>query len=262
MQITLFLVLVYGVSWALFFLMRPGAAQGELSAFLAWLFPLVWSPTVIAVILTLSARGSSGLKQELKTRLRYQSGAGWWFMLAGVGPCVATSIALLIARSAGDGAPFVASSAVPMMIVLQVITGAAGEELGWRGFLLPRLGERFGETTAALAMGVLWALWHLPAFFFPGMPHQMMPLVSNLLFTACVGIFLALIFNRTGASVLATMLAHLALNVMFGIGGVSFSSAVFWRTMTVVYAALAVIAIMALRTPPHAAAQHAVPADR
>ena len=45
---------------------------------------------------------------------------------------------------------------------MQVITGAVGEELGWRGFLLPRLGERMGAAAAAWVMGILWRLWHVP----------------------------------------------------------------------------------------------------
>ena len=43
-----------------------------------------------------------------------------------------------------------------------------GEELGWRGFLLPRLAARQGPLRASLVVGLLWGLWHLPAFWLPG----------------------------------------------------------------------------------------------
>jgi membrane protease YdiL (CAAX protease family) len=42
---------------------------------------------------------------------------------------------------------------------------AAGEEIGWRGYLVPRLTEAYGPTTATLITGTVWALWHFPAIF-------------------------------------------------------------------------------------------------
>jgi hypothetical protein len=165
-------------------------------------------------------------------------------------PALATAIAVFSARAAGDGGPFIPSAAILVMLVLQLVTGAVGEELGWRGFLLPRLGKRFGEMTAAWVMAILWSLWHVAAFFFPGTPHQIMPPISTLLFIALFGVFLAFVFNRAGESVLATILAHLSLNVATGIGGVQLSSIVFWRTLVGIFGALALLIAIALRTRP------------
>jgi membrane protease YdiL (CAAX protease family) len=55
--------------------------------------------------------------------------------------------------------------AFPLLLTITVIgtaTWALGEELGWRGFLFPRLRERFGFHGACLISGVLWAVWHYP----------------------------------------------------------------------------------------------------
>lgn len=54
-------------------------------------------------------------------------------------------------------------------------------------------------------MGVLWAVWHLPAFFTPGMPHQSFPLAATLLFIAPFGAFMGLLFYRAGQSILITL---------------------------------------------------------
>jgi Predicted protease of the Abi (CAAX) family len=43
---------------------------------------------------------------------------------------------------------------------------ALGEELGWRGFLVPKLAERFSFTTTAFASGIIWASWHMPLIIF------------------------------------------------------------------------------------------------
>lgn len=81
-------------------------------------------------------------------------------------------------------------------------------------------------------MGVLWSLWHLPAFFTPGLPHQFMPMPLVLPFIATFGVFMAFLLNRTAESVLATMAAHLSLNISTGMGGASLSSPVFWGALS------------------------------
>jgi uncharacterized protein len=55
--------------------------------------------------------------------------------------------------------------AFPLLFTVTVIgtaTWALGEELGWRGFLFPRLHERFGFHGACLISGLIWAVWHYP----------------------------------------------------------------------------------------------------
>lgn len=61
---------------------------------------------------------------------------------------------------------------VGLMLVLQLSAGlvlalatAFGEELGWRGFLAPRLIERFGFSVGSVVVGLVWALWHVPTLF-------------------------------------------------------------------------------------------------
>jgi membrane protease YdiL (CAAX protease family) len=253
-QITLFLVSVFGVTWTLLLVLRAVELQGELWAVLAWILPTVWSPTIIALVLTRSMEGPGAVRKEIRMRLSYRRGSGRWLLLAGIAPPLATVIAVFTARAAGDPSPFIPPAAIPAMFVVQLVTGAVGEELGWRGFLLPRLGKRFGEITAAWVMATLWSLWHVAAFFVPGMPHQIMPPLSSLLFVALFGIFLAFVFNRAGESVLATILAHLSLNIASGFGGVQLSSIVFWRTLVAIFGALAVLIALASRTrPPHKA---------
>ena len=54
---------------------------------------------------------------------------------------------------------------IPMLATLGVIgsiANALGEEIGWRGFLLPRLTGQFGFTVGCLVSGLIWAAWHYP----------------------------------------------------------------------------------------------------
>ena len=93
-----------------------------------------------------------------------------------------------------------------------------------------------------LGDGVLWSLWHVPAFFTPGLPHQFMPMWLVLPAVACFGVFMAFVFNRADGSVLVTMAAHLSLNVFSGVGGIEFSSPVFWGVVAAGMAGTAILA--------------------
>jgi hypothetical protein len=58
---------------------------------------------------------------------------------------------------------------------------------GWRGYALPRLAERFGLGGASVVLGVLWATWHLPLFFFPGADTENQSFPVYLLESPCSG---------------------------------------------------------------------------
>lgn len=87
------------------------------------------------------------------------------------------------------------------------------EELGWRGILHPALSKKITFPLAALACGVIWALWHLPLWFIEGHPNQSMPFWVQ----ATLGIFLCfwlgIIYKRSECLPLC-MLFHGFVNVM------------------------------------------------
>jgi membrane protease YdiL (CAAX protease family) len=89
--------------------------------------------------------------------------------------------------------------------------GAFGEELGWRGFALPRVQARLSALYAALIVGgVIQTSWHLPIFFW----EPSSPPVPLILGYAGLGILSAWIFNNTRGSVLLTMVLHASFNTM------------------------------------------------
>lgn len=57
---------------------------------------------------------------------------------------------------------------VPLLLTFGVFSrfpNTLGEELGWRGFLLPQLSRRYGFTAGCLVTGIIWAVWHYPLLF-------------------------------------------------------------------------------------------------
>jgi membrane protease YdiL (CAAX protease family) len=94
---------------------------------------------------------------------------------------------------------------------------AFGEEFGWRGYLLPRLGP-LGQFQAAILVGVIWGLWHAPVivqdgYNFPG--HPWLGVGGMVLFTVAASLVFAWLRFRSD-SVFPSTLAHGALNAQAG----------------------------------------------
>ena len=97
---------------------------------------------------------------------------------------------------------------------LWLLTYGLGEETGWRGFALPRMQRTRPATSATFILGILWAFWHLPAFFYRDTFTEMgvlgfpMFLVS-IIFASMVFTWL---YNSTGGSLLVVILFHAFFN--------------------------------------------------
>jgi membrane protease YdiL (CAAX protease family) len=88
----------------------------------------------------------------------------------------------------------------------------AGEEIGWRGYALPRLAARFGLGRASIVLGVVWACWHLPLFFLRGADTYGQSFVVYLLQVIALSVAMAWLYGRTHGSLLLVMLMHAAIN--------------------------------------------------
>jgi membrane protease YdiL (CAAX protease family) len=87
-----------------------------------------------------------------------------------------------------------------------------GEEIGWRGFALPRLQAKYNALTASLILGIVWALFHLPLFFTRGDSFASTPPLSFLIRMIAAAILFTWLSNNTGGSLLLAYLMHAASN--------------------------------------------------
>jgi len=96
--------------------------------------------------------------------------------------------------------------------IVFVIGGPLGEEIGWRGFALPRLLDRHSPAVASLLLATAWLLWHLPLFWMEGAAQKG---GSIALFAAAVAVFSFLFtwaYRKSGGSLLAVLLLHTGIN--------------------------------------------------
>jgi membrane protease YdiL (CAAX protease family) len=104
-----------------------------------------------------------------------------------------------------------AVSTLLLTFIYQFFSGnALGEEVGWRGFALPRLQAQFSPLIASLIIALLWWPWHLPFKWFA---PDVLPNLFYALGFIPSSIFLTWLFNRTNGSILAVGIAHVASNV-------------------------------------------------
>jgi membrane protease YdiL (CAAX protease family) len=121
-------------------------------------------------------------------------------------------------------------------LVLWFLTWGAGEEVGWRGFALPRLQKERSALTATLILGVVHAFWHLPAFFYKDTYMSMglaLGLPMLVLSIVAAAILFTWIYNSTGGSVLMVALFHAVFDMLSvskagGASAPAIMSAVVW----------------------------------
>lgn len=109
--------------------------------------------------------GLRGGLQRLRAALRPRGGIWPWAMVLLWGPVWQLAAGAGWALWSGDAGPWRGYELARFMspgVAFLLLTGPLGEEFGWRGFLLPWLMQRLPAGRAAVAVGVVWALWHTP----------------------------------------------------------------------------------------------------
>ena len=93
----------------------------------------------------------------------------------------------------------------------------AGEEMGWRGYALPRLAARLGFASASLVVGLNRGVWHLPLFFVAGLGNYGQSFPVFVLGSTMLSVAIAWLSAHTNGSLLLAMLMHSAANQTTGI---------------------------------------------
>ena len=126
-----------------------------------------------------------------------------------------------------------------------IIVLIVGEELGWRGYALPRMLAERSALAASLIVDALWGAWHLLAFFVPGAPRYGLPFFAFLLLTMTYSVVIGWVFVHARGSVLVASLLHGAINLSRGffLGGVDPARA-YWLLAAVYGAAALALAVV------------------
>jgi membrane protease YdiL (CAAX protease family) len=119
------------------------------------------------------------------------------------------------------------------------------EEVGWRGFALPRLQLRFDAIWAALVLGVLWALWHLPELI--SEPTGQRPPVQFVVWTLALSVIFSWLYNSTNGSLPIVIISHAAIDtagrfMLPEFAGKGYS--IVWWLMVALYVLVALVVLL------------------
>ena len=215
-----FLVLVFASTWVLWALVLRASgpnAPPSVPPVLGLGGPVfllgVFAPGLVAVALTAWDDGRHAVGTLLGRIVYWDVGLRFYAFALLLTPLTKLVVAVLYHVLTGNWPPFGETRPVVLVVATVLSTmGQAGEELGWRGYLLPRLTERTGLAVASLIVGAIWATWHLPLFFAPGTDTNGQSFPFYTLQVMAYSVALAWLYWRTGGSLLLTMFMHAAFN--------------------------------------------------
>jgi uncharacterized protein len=210
-----FLLITFGLAWGilgLFILLpKPMVAMfGELTGQHPLFFLAVWTPAIAAFIVITYYSGVRGLRRYLTRLLLWRSSPAWYaFLFIGI-PLVFIGGSALKGNLFTESFPFSSFQSLFVALAFAAIKGPI-EEFGWRGLALPLLQRKFAPIWAALILGVIWGVWHLPAFLLNG--TQQSEWSFSVFFAGCIALSIIVtpLFNASRGSILLPAVFHFML---------------------------------------------------
>lgn len=227
--ITAFFILAFGIAWigwvptAIYSWVNPSFRMAN--PVLA-LMLFAFGPTFAGLIMAGLTEGKPAVRMLLRRAVAWRVGFGWYSFVL-ISPLVVLLVgAWLRAMIGGAPVDFAAAPGrimapgmspwllLPVFMIVGLPAGPLAEELGWRGFALPRLQARFSPFWASLILGVVWSAWHIPLFYIPNTSQFGTSFAAFLVSVVINTFFFTWVHNRSGGSVLMAILLHAAINSM------------------------------------------------
>ncbi|MFC6723882.1 CPBP family intramembrane glutamic endopeptidase [Halobium palmae] len=210
-----FLVLTFAWSWGFWgpkVLLAQGVVEGvpvlpNLGAF---------GPTVAAFLLVAYANGFGGVRRLAGRAIRLDYPKQWILVALLLPPAiVGGALAVAVATGTTPTFPWADQPIVlPIAFVwILLLGGPIQEEFGWRGYLLDPLQERLTPLGGGLAVGLVWAVWHLPLFYIPSETiYYDSPFLGFAVSIVLLSVLTTWVYNSTNGSLLPALLMHTSWN--------------------------------------------------
>jgi membrane protease YdiL (CAAX protease family) len=202
---TLYFVLAFAITWGLqlpALLASRGVIAGPADRYMALVGLGAFGPMLAAMIAArVEGTGVRALFRPLGT---WRVGAGWYLAALAL-PGAIFVVGAALYNALGHQEPLVYPPDQPAFLAAAVVF-PFGEEVGWRGFALPRLRDRHGPLAASALIGVVWTLWHVPMLTLQGVS----PWLYAVFVPFMVGgsVLFTWIYQHTRGSLLLAVLTH------------------------------------------------------
>jgi membrane protease YdiL (CAAX protease family) len=177
-----------------------------------------WGIVVAALLMTGLTQGKAAVVSLLKRYLLWRVRWTWYLAALLLLPALQLLSVPLTAWLTGVPADFsrpmlrdIAPLDAPLLLfvvpwfVFELLTN--GEEIGWRGYVLPRLQARHSALVASLIVGVIWGVWHLPKFLGTGASGER-SFVWFVIAHMALSVLYTWLYNNTAGSLLLVTLLH------------------------------------------------------
>ena len=238
--LTIFLVLTFLISWPLFLVplafKNADMQMQQIVTTVAFALAM-WGPGIAAIVATKKSGGSfSDLNLKRLGTKRFYLWAWLLFPILAVATGFVTILlrfgqfdsALTLINESFAALPADSGLSPALLVAAQIgaaftiaplfnMLFAMGEELGWRGFLLPKL-LPLGEWKAILISSIIWGFWHAPAIM-QGLNYPDYPIAGifmMVVFTVLLGVIFSWLYLNT-KSPWTPALAHGAVNAVAGL---------------------------------------------
>jgi membrane protease YdiL (CAAX protease family) len=214
-----FFFLTYAVTWACF-ITAAAISHGTpptvpALAVVRWSLLLLgtFAPSLVALGITARDNGIPGTQALLRRLFEWCVDARWYLFTIGYMVAIKLSVALAHRVITGSWPRFGTEAWYIIVTAIVLSTPVqAGEEIGWRGYALPRLAARFGFAGASVLLGLVWVCWHLPLFFVPGIDVYGQSFPVWALGVTALSVAITWLYVHTNGSLLLVMLMHSAVN--------------------------------------------------
>ena len=177
-----------------------------------------WGFIFVSLFMTWLTLGKDAMKTLFKRFFLWRVGWKWYFVAILLMPALRFAAIPLTAWLTGVPADYshpTIRNYIPLdwplfalliaWILFEVFTN--GEEMGWRGYVLPRLQSKYNALVSSLILGVIWSVWHLPKFFGTG-SSEGRSFFWFTVFTVSVAVLYTWLYNNTHGSLLLVVLFH------------------------------------------------------
>lgn len=174
---------------------------------------MTFCPFIAAAILVYKKQKGQGVKQLLKLSIDFKKirSKKWYLPVVFLMPVTAL-ISFWYMKVTGGIVPEPQPSPLSVFIFFFVyFIGAIGEELGWSGYIIEPLQNRYGAFSASIILGIVWAIWHIIPYT---QTHQTATWITwQCIATVFLRVIMVWIFNNTSKSVFAMVLFHTMVNI-------------------------------------------------
>lgn len=221
-QILLFFLLTLTISWVIWIPATSAKLNGETSALAPEGFIggiARWTPGLVAILLSFLLFRKAGVGYLFQAIKIWRVGLFWYIFALFFQMVIfyfGKTLDTLLGNSYEVISPLnsVYGSQATLMapiVILFAFPGAFAEELGWRGYVLPRLQNNLNALLSSIVVGIVWGAWHIPLLIYFGdlgvnnFSGYLLAMVNFI----PVAIIYTWIYNNTKGSLLLVTLFHI-----------------------------------------------------